>query len=329
MKERLLYPDICKFIAIFLVTWSHCAQCISGTTWTNFWGGSELDIAFNMPLFMLISGWFINLDKLRSTDFHKYFIIKFKRLIVPSIIWFLIHYLLFANKLDFSISNCYWIFYSFMNYYWYLNALFVCLCIILISVKLFKNNYTCICISTLFVLACPMTEIANINFMFPFIWAGYGLRKLLNTKYAVPFIIICAIIGFTLCPSWNSSYSVYLSPLKSLHFDLQTAISYIFRFTIGFCLSAVIIYFIKTIESTQIRIFARLGQYSLAIYTVSIAILSFVSIILKQIDIHNNKLFEIDIISFILCAIIVFVTILFSNICRKNSHTSLLFLGEA
>lgn len=39
MKERLIYPDICKAIAIFIVTCSHSAQEISGLTWTNFLGG--------------------------------------------------------------------------------------------------------------------------------------------------------------------------------------------------------------------------------------------------------------------------------------------------
>ena len=39
MTQRLLYPDICKFIAIFIVTWGHCAQCISGEVWTHLWGG--------------------------------------------------------------------------------------------------------------------------------------------------------------------------------------------------------------------------------------------------------------------------------------------------
>ena len=66
--SRLAYPDICKFVAIFIVASSHCAQIVSGKTWNNFIGGSGLDVAFNMPLFMIISGWFINVDKLREAN---------------------------------------------------------------------------------------------------------------------------------------------------------------------------------------------------------------------------------------------------------------------
>lgn len=54
----LKYPDACKFVAIFIVTCSHSAQAIQGGIWTNFFGGRAIDIAFNMPLFMLMSGWF-------------------------------------------------------------------------------------------------------------------------------------------------------------------------------------------------------------------------------------------------------------------------------
>lgn len=84
--KRLTYPDICKFFAIFLVTWSHCAQCISGETWTNFIGGHQIDIAFNMPLFMIMSGWFINLEKTRNTPTLIFIKAKFRRLLVPSFV---------------------------------------------------------------------------------------------------------------------------------------------------------------------------------------------------------------------------------------------------
>lgn len=42
MNLRLLYPDICKFLAIFLVTCSHCAQSIAGITYSYFFGGRTL-----------------------------------------------------------------------------------------------------------------------------------------------------------------------------------------------------------------------------------------------------------------------------------------------
>ena len=184
MNQRLIYPDICKFIAIFIVTWSHCAQCIANKTYTNLWGGTELDIAFNMPLFMIISGWFINLDKYRDTGIIQFIVSKFKRLIIPSLTWFSIYAILNGIIPEIKLSNCLWYIRGMLNYYWYINALFVCLCVILFSAKLFKDNVLCILISTIGILICPLSEIANINFMFPFIWTGYLLRKITESNYS-------------------------------------------------------------------------------------------------------------------------------------------------
>lgn len=167
-QERFLYPDICKCIAIFLVTCSHCAQYISGQNWTNFAGGTYLDIAFNMPLFMLISGWFINIDRIRETKAKDYIISKAKRLLLPAIIWYAV--LSIVSHPSTSV----------VSFYWYLTALFACLCIMMIFAKLIKNNKACILLSTAFVLLCPKMDYVNINFMFPFLWGGYFLEKYMN-----------------------------------------------------------------------------------------------------------------------------------------------------
>lgn len=106
MKQRLIYPYIYKFLAIFLVTCSHCAQYISGETWTNFFFGTHLDIAFNMPLFMLISGWFINLDKMRVQKPLDFIWSKFKRLIVPAFVWWGVLFL--VTKPQSSPLSFYW-----------------------------------------------------------------------------------------------------------------------------------------------------------------------------------------------------------------------------
>lgn len=327
MKQHLLYPDICKFVAIFLVTWSHSAQCISGRMWTNLWGGAQIDIAFNMPLFMLISGWFINLEKMRNTSFSNYFLKKFKRLIIPSAVWYFIHTVI-ANKIpEPSISNCYWYFYAMLNYYWYLTALFLCLILIWIFAKLFYNDILCIVLSLTFVFICPISHIANVNFMFPFIWAGYGLNKVLSSKYTYHFTTMCFFIGGGLCIFWNPYFSVYISPLTISYVTWHMIIIYIYRFLLGFCISSFIIYLIKRNEMKLCR-FAIYGQYSLAIYTISIILLNVISTILNKTQIHTNQFVILDLLSFCLCIAIVFFSIIFSNYCRRHHYLKLLFLGE-
>ena len=170
VESRLIYPDILKLLAIFLVTWSHSAQCVSGETWTNFFGGNQIDIAINMPLFMIISGWFINIDKIRSSKTGPFIFSKFKRLLIPSFCWYLIH-----QTLAFHLPSL-----SIFTYYWYLNSLFICFCIIIVSAKLIKNNKMCIIVSTIVVILLPYSDFCHVNFMYPYLWGGICLKDFMT-----------------------------------------------------------------------------------------------------------------------------------------------------
>ena len=165
------------------------------------------------------------------------------------------------------------------------------------------------------------------NFMFPFIWAGYGLRQLFATKKATPFVIICAIIGLCLCFGWDRSYTVYLAPFQILHTNREMLFAYIYRFAIGFTLSAVCIFLIKKYEQ-QLQTLAPLGTYSLVIYTSSMVLLKCVSKILDYFQFHTNTYVLIDVLSLGLCTLIVCLIILFSLFCRRHKVIKMLFLGE-
>lgn len=320
--NRLIYPDICKFIAIFIVTCSHSAQAISGRTWTNFIGGTEIDIAFNMPLFMLMSGWFINLDKLRSTNTFIYLFSKFKRLIIPAISWYFI-YCIFTTNTP-TITNT-------LSFYWYLKALFICLGIIIVSAKLIKNDTLCFLLSTIFVILCPYTNILNINFMFPYIWAGYYLRKMIdcnNVGLIKTFSILSLIFGIVLSIYWTPSKSVYMSPFDILEFNMVMLYSYIYRFAIGLFLSVFIIYIIKKFSEKIPNSLASYGQYSLVIYTSSFVINGLLSKILNHFNIDTNEYLILDLLSISTCIIIIALTIQICKMAERNKIAKLLLLGE-
>jgi len=319
MKDGyLLYPDICKFVGIFFVTWSHCAQRVSGMVWPNFLGGYHLDVALAMPFFMIISGSLINLDKMRNSRTSSFILSKLKRLIVPSLVWYFVLLIFSFHLPDLSI----------FTYYWYLNALFACLCVIMICVKIIKNNSICWFVSTSIILIVPYSDLSHINFMMPFLWAGYTFRKICNTKYARQTVIICFILGLCLCPMWNPVYSVYLSPFNSLYICTDMVLIMFFRFIIGFTLSAVIIYLIFKTEKTWISHLSQFGSYSLVIYTSSLVLLAFFLRVFDYFNIHTNRYFIIDVLSLLLCTFIIFIAIKFADLCRKKKILQLLFLGE-
>lgn len=318
-NNRLIYPDACKFIAIFIVTCSHCAQCISGQIWTNFIGGTEIDIAFNMPLFMIISGWFINFDKLRSTNFINYIYSKFKRLILPAISWYLTYCLATIH-----LPNANEIFTS----YWYLKALFICLSIIILFAKLIKNDTACATISSLLIILCPFSDTIHINFMFPFIWAGYFFHKHFKQKINISLIIFCALCSIALSLSWTPKASVYLCPFDIIHANTDTIITFIYRFTIGLSFSVIIIFILKKYETTPfIKYLAKYGHYSLTIYTSSFVINGALTKILNTLELHTNQYILIDCLSVTLSLFIVITTILLSIQFEKNNYLKMIFMG--
>ena len=162
----------------------------------------------------------------------------------------------------------------------------------------------------------------------PFLWAGYGLRKICSMKCASIVIFVCFVIGLCLCFIWNYNYSVYSSPFNSICLDYEMVKIMIYRFALGFTLSAVIIYMIIRCENTWICRLSHYGSYTLVIYTSSLACLALVSRVLNCLDMHTNMYFVIDIVSLCLCIILIALSIRFADFCRKNKMLRLLFLGE-
>lgn len=84
-KQRFDYLDVAKGIGILLVVWAH----ILLVGWSH-----RLIYAFHMPLFFLISGILYNKDKYKT--FAEFFRVRFKRLIVPYLIYSVVTWAVWA-----------------------------------------------------------------------------------------------------------------------------------------------------------------------------------------------------------------------------------------
>jgi fucose 4-O-acetylase-like acetyltransferase len=320
---RLPYPDVCRFVAIFAITWAHCAQYISGLNWTHFLGGSGIVHAFSMPMFFLLSGWFINPEKLRETNVCTYFVAKFKRLIIPAYAWTIVYCIMTLSVPGVSLV-------IFFN--WYVKALFVCLIILIISTKWIKNDVACAVVSSLLLLVCPMSDMININFMYPFIWGGHFLRKYLEGHYNHQSLAMlgCLVIGIALLFDWTTDKTMYVTPFKIMSLNPFMVYAYLYRTVLGFTLSAAIIYGImRTADMKFLKLLAKYGYWSLVIYLFSFVFNGVLALVLDRFDLHTNEYVVLDILSFITCVVIIILSVLISNYCKKNKWTSLLFLGES
>lgn len=320
--ERLVYPDFCKFLAIFLVTCSHCAQSISGIPWTNFLGGTYLDIAFNMPLFMILGGWFLNIEYLRSINLLCYIKSKFLRLILPAISWYIILCVASYETPRFG---------GFVTSYWYLKALFISLCVICIFTKIIKNDIICAIVSIICFLAIPIPDLVYSKFMFPFIWGGYYLRRFYEGKdnKIKIYIFLCFVVGILLAFMWSPDKTVYRCPFDVLTISINMVIIYIYRFIIGFALSSVIIWMAIKYENRRFVFgLSKYGSFSLVIYTGSFVLNELLRRLFCLYNMNINEYIFIDFLSLLSSSLIVVVLIAFSKCCRHNKYISIFLLGE-
>lgn len=123
--------------------------------------------------------------------------------------------------------------------------------------------------------------------------------------------------------------TVYVSPFKIGSVNFRMISNYIYRFVLGFTLSAPIIYTIMRMANTKfLRPLAKYGSYTLVIYLFSFVFNGFMSLWLNMFNLHTNEYIILDILSIFLCIVIVVLSVKLSDVCKKNKWTGLLLLGE-
>lgn len=322
MKPRLLYPDICKFIAIFAVTMGHCSQAISGEQYSNVLGGSGLLIAFHMPLFMLLSGWFLNFDKIRNTHFGPFIIEKAKRLLLPSITWCLIYHLLSFHIPSLS---------TLLFFYWFLSILFCCHLLLFFLSKIIKNDFIVCLFCVLLSIFIFHENLCRINFMMPFIVCGYYIRQYIESqKYSNFILVLSVILSCFFAFFWDVKYSVYEQPFIITSVNSEMCFAYIYRLLIGLSISVAIVCLVSKISQqyTITKLFARLGNMTLVLYTFSFVLNALFSKIFIYFDCRVNSYFIIDVLSVVLTLIICAFTYILVSVCRKNKYMKLIICGE-
>ena len=86
MKKRIEWIDLCKIITMIIVCYDHTIQSIAPdeALKNSFFIGT---ISFHMPLFMILSGYFINPKRMRTDKITTSCFSKFKHLMVPAFSW--------------------------------------------------------------------------------------------------------------------------------------------------------------------------------------------------------------------------------------------------
>lgn len=318
-KRRIEYIDFIKTFAMFIVTIGHCAQSLSGEVFPDRIIPKELFISVHMPLFMIASGFLLNIDKIRGCKLAEYTIDKFKRLIIPLITYYAIWCIVTMS----SPSKI-----GFFMIYWYLFALFICLITIkLLTIKIQSNSIVLIC-ATILILAIPCCNISHINFMFPFLVFGYILRRIIDRADTLSLILL-GVAYILLYSIWGIQHTVYISPLRINHIDLSMLYSFTLRLLIGITGSTFIFILAKKLnESPFIKWGAKFGKYTIGFYTITTILNAITHNTLNHIDFHITQPIILEISAWMFTFVQMFIIYKLSKVFEKNRILSFIFLGE-
>ncbi len=287
------YWDILRGIAIALVVIGHSMQswsgemASSGTYWDYIW--FKMIYGFHMPIFALISGYFMYNTMKR--DAVSIFISKTKSLLLPILVWGGIDTCILLIK-EKKITLLYVLQtyrYFLGSSLWFLWALYGCALIVIIVNKLFKDN---IYLYFLIIILSPFITDAKylgaIKFLFPYYVLGYFVKKhnhrirdwlcsieKRKTYFGQAMTLILYYLAIKYLYNYNTYfYTTGITVLKSENVIWQLGIDCI-RLLIGIlgCISIMIVANTLILVAKKwnlLSVFTKalkmLGYYSMAIY---------------------------------------------------------------
>ena len=323
MKQRIIYIDLCKVFAIFLVTFAHCSQQISGEKFPDLLLSKDSFIAINMAIFMICSGFFMNVEKIKATSTKDYLLAKAQRLLLPMVGWYIVMCAVLFTTPRFTIC---W------SIYWYLGSMFICLTLIKLLLNVLSNVPVVCFLSILVLTLMPMISFERSCYMIPFLWIGYGLRFFIEkvNKFAVAGLLFSYGVMYYF---WDISYSVYVTPFHIWDADMEKFFAMLFRFIIGVVGGIGFIGLLRFLIDTKgfgwMKVIAlKLGRYTLAFYTMSFVLNAILVKALCRVNWFVTTPGWLDFISLVVTTLMILLMYFVQKQLEKNDFTRLIFLGE-
>ena len=332
MSSRLVYFDILKFTAIYLVIWGHAIASMSNAP-CNENVFFLFIYSFHMPLFMIISGYFFQGGKSLQLSYGYLLIDKARHLLLPAFVWgvFIASCSMFLHIKQPISEHIGLFFKSLFSTYWFLKCLFMCYMLGKFASEKWGGYLFAILIS-------QFLPIYRFEIMFPCFIAGMLYRRferiVLQSSFTIVIIMFLVyLLGYLYLwkPCMQESYNLldYLTSFSAIGLILYRRLLGI---VIGVSASIMLILCFnkmnEILNNKNIwRDLSAIGKYTLGIYIIQDIIL--IGILSKIIDLENLNiyLFSAFITPFVSILVLVFsykATVLF----KQNNHTALFLLGE-
>lgn len=277
--ERIIYLDLLKFFAIFLVVWGHAIlfsrpSTLESEAWQHN-GTLQFIYSFHMPLFMMLTG-FVYAMTLKSS-FINSIKKKFRQLIIPSLTWGAIIVLI---ELPFATTIPHGnILVTLWHKLWFLKSAFFCGVVAFPVFKYHnKTSFLWIIFLIIAVQFVPETTPLRYVFMLPFFLMG-GLIYRCNHLFSRHLIGIMVISGIIFWSMIYTCTSEVFIKFNHYSYNWEKIIQYpslllyrIYSIVIGtagslFFISLFQLLFKNTNTNPIVLKFATWGQLTLGIYT--------------------------------------------------------------
>ena len=340
MGKRLIFFDVLKAFAIFLVIWGHCLQNM--TTDQGYWikdSVSQFILSVHMPLFMTVSGYFAYSSVFKE---HIFGVLKkrFTQLVVPSVIWgIVVSSIAMIVHRDFTIEKLMFLLQNTLYSYWFVKALFFCYVLLVIFVAIYRYSHG---LSYFFALAVMglsgHLDYCNTMSMLPYFLMGilaHCFQGQMRRKKALCLSAAIIYIGCFL--HWPlKAYTMYVFP-----FSYTTILQFAIRTLIGITGSITMIYLVwigyRVLSNTFREKIAKVGQMTLGIYFIQLIFAEAGNkMIAPHLDLLCAKftppLQRVLMYDFIITPLASFIVLVICvcviNMIRKNPMAKLLLLGE-
>lgn len=265
-KGRIQYLDLVKFFTIYLVIMGHVTPAMVDG-WTTGKRLIDFIYSFHMPLFMMLSGYFIS-SKTLSKTVPDFLLTKARQLLLPAVTCTSICLLyLFLAREHVDVRG------EIIGNSWFLKTLFVYYTLFSLFKRLPINDLILCIASCALLFVIPRCSIMQINLLFPYFWGGYMMKKYkilekisFSWKYTILFVVSFGTLYY-LQRYWNIPNYIEInipSILGKSHLIL-------FRYCVAFtgCLATIstisVIY--KTCQNNaKVTAWAKYGQWTLGVY---------------------------------------------------------------
>lgn len=273
MKVRVSWIDILKCFAIYSVVAGHMISCEAFASGIGMDVYQEFIMAFHMPLFTVLSGWFFS-AKRAPWDFLK---VKGISILLPYVVWGFVWF--FARPLislilsgqEVHLSSIIWQLKFYLNDgllhygWWFLRGLFLTLLLSYGSVKIAGHCgkkiaghaylwgglvSTIVLYGLTFAGVIPNQPVKDsilkgFIYMYPFFWTGYGLRQMFqryaDKMHSLTCIVSVWILFLFALLLWNGEtdtfYDMNTSVLASEGANgiigMMVVYKTVFRFAVG------------------------------------------------------------------------------------------------